>query len=125
MQITQDTADHLGLNDRRNPSESVWGGAKYLRYLYLLTPSELDRKERWALALASYNIGIGHLKDAQKLAEQKKINPYSWYELKQVFPMLANADIAESLEYGYARGNETVQYVDRTLDFYKLLSLRD
>lgn len=124
MQITQDTADHLGLTDREDPTESVFGGAKYLKYLYAMTPPSLDSKERWALTLASYNIGFAHLKDAQKLAIQKGLDSTSWRDLKKILPLLADPSYFESLQFGFARGHETVEYVDRTIAFYKLLALR-
>lgn len=125
MQITKQTARHLGLKDRRDPRQSIFGGTKYLRYLYGRFAKVEDRKERWALALASYNIGFAHIKDAQYLAVQKKLDPYAWRDLKKVLPLLANAKVALGLNYGYARGFETVEYVDRTFAFYKLLALRD
>lgn len=125
MQITQETARHLGLKDRENPQESLWGGAKYLRYLFHTTPSNIDLKERWALALASYNIGLAHLKDAQKLALDKGLNPFSWRDIKKILPTLSDPHVHENLDYGYARGAETVEFVERSFAFYKLLALRD
>jgi membrane-bound lytic murein transglycosylase F len=124
MQITQETADHLGLTDREDPTESIFGGAKYLKDLYAMTPSSLDSKERWALTLASYNVGYAHLKDAQKLAVQKGLDSTSWRDLKKVLPLLADPSYYESLEFGFARGHETVAHVDRTIAFYKLLALQ-
>jgi membrane-bound lytic murein transglycosylase F len=58
MQVTQETADNLGLTDREDPTESVFGGAKYLKYLYAMTPAPLDSKEYWALTLASYSLDL-------------------------------------------------------------------
>lgn len=125
MQITQDTADHLGVQNREDPAESIAGGTRYLRYLFALTPPGLERKERWAITLAAYNIGYAHLRDAQKLAAKRGFNPYAWRDLKNILPLLAEATIYEDLEFGYARGFETVQYVDRTIAFYRLLALRN
>lgn len=121
MQLTQDTADHLGLEDRTDPVQSIWGGAKYLRYLLNKTPNYLNYKDRLYLALAAYNIGYGHLRDAQKLVEKKGKNPYSWRHLREVLPLLEDPSYEAELEYGYARGSETVEFVERVTGFYNLM----
>jgi membrane-bound lytic murein transglycosylase F len=73
------------------------------------------------LALAAYNIGGAHLKDAQKLAEKMGRNPQSWRQLREVLPLLANPEYAADLEYGAARGYETVDFVERVKSFYNLM----
>ena len=88
MQLTTDTAKHMGIEDRTDPLQSIHGGAKYLRYVLDLIPDEVHPKERLALALAAYNIGILHLKDAQTLAEKTGRNPNSWSHLREVLPLL-------------------------------------
>ncbi len=121
MQLTQDTARHLGVEDRTDPLQSIWGGAKYLRYLLNKTPRNLNFKDRTCLALAAYNMGYGHLRDAQKLAVKQGKNPYSWRHLRTVLPLLENPSYVASLEYGYARGRETIEFVDRVTGFYNLM----
>ncbi|WP_374075614.1 membrane-bound lytic murein transglycosylase MltF [Bdellovibrio bacteriovorus] len=122
MQLTTDTADHVGIEDRTDPMQSIWGGSKYLRYLLDKTPTHLNPKDRLALALAAYNIGFAHLKDAQKLAEKMGRNPYSWRHLREVLPLLADPEYAAELEYGPARGYETVDFVERVKSFYNLMN---
>lgn len=121
MQLTEDTAEHLGVEDRTDPLQSISGGAKYLRYLLDKTPSHLNAQDRLALALAAYNIGSAHLRDAQKLAEKHGRNPYSWRHLRTVLPLLADPTYAAELQYGSARGNETVEFVERVKSFYSLM----
>lgn len=121
MQLTQETANQLGVEDRTDPLQSLWGGAKYLRFLLDRTPGTLSSKDRLALALASYNIGWGHLQDAQKLAVQQGKNPNSWRHLRTILPMLEDKTVASELEFGAARGNETVAFVERVLGFYNIL----
>lgn len=122
MQLTEDTAAHVGVEDRTDPMQSIWGGSKYLRYLFDQTPKGLNAKDRMALALAAYNIGWAHLKDAQKLAEKMGRNPYSWRHLREILPLLANPEYSSDLEYGAARGYETVDFVERVTSFYNLMS---
>lgn len=122
MQLTTDTADHVGIDDRTDPQQSIWGGSKYLRYLLNKMPAELNPKDRLAFALAAYNIGFAHLRDAQKLTERLGKNPNSWHHLKEVLPMLADPEYARDLEYGAARGYETVEFVERVKSFYNLMT---
>jgi membrane-bound lytic murein transglycosylase F len=122
MQLTTETALHLGVEDRTDPEQSIKGGSKYLRTLYNGTPRGLNSKDRMALALAAYNVGLAHLKDAQKLAEKMGKNPNSWRQLREVLPLLADPEYAEQLQYGTARGHETVEFVERVKSFYSLMN---
>jgi membrane-bound lytic murein transglycosylase F len=122
MQLTTSTALYLGIEDREDPTQSIQGGAKYLRYLLSLQPKNLNSKDQLALALAAYNIGWAHLKDAQSLAVQMGKNPYSWRHLREILPLLEEPEYAKDLRYGGARGNETVAFVERVKSFYNLLS---
>ena len=121
MQLTHDTAAVVGIQDRRDPQQSVHGGAKYLRYLYRKQPQFLPARERWILTLIAYNVGVAHLWDAQNLASQMGKNPYAWEDLKTVLPLLAHPDYQSQLRYGYARGEEPVGYVRRVLSYMDLL----
>jgi membrane-bound lytic murein transglycosylase F len=69
MQLTQDTAEHMGIDDHRDPEQSIMGGVKYLRKLYKDFREAKD-PDRIYLALASYNVGKGHVLDAQKIAAE-------------------------------------------------------
>lgn len=122
MQLTTDTALHMGVEDRTDPLQSIAGGSKYLRTLYNRTPKSLNTKDRLALALAAYNVGSAHLQDAQKLAAKMGKNPHSWRQLREVLPLLADPDYAAQLQYGPARGHETVQFVERVKSFYTLMA---
>lgn len=121
MQLTEETADHLGVEDRTDPEQSISGGAKYLRLLLDGTPKNLNHQDRLALALAAYNIGSAHLKDAQKLAERRGLNPSSWHHLRKILPLLTDPAFEAELQYGSARGYETVEFVERVKSFYSLL----
>lgn len=122
MQLTRETARHLGVEDREDLDQSLWGGAKYLRALVDQQPARLHPRERLALALAAYNVGPAHLIDAQKLAVARGRSPLSFWDLRLVLPMLSDPAIAAELKYGLARGDEPVQFTDRVLAFYDLLT---
>jgi membrane-bound lytic murein transglycosylase F len=121
MQITKETALFLGIKDRLNVKENIFAGAKYLRFLLHRMPRSLPLKERLSLALVAWNIGLGHLADAKKLARERKLNPNRWSSLKKVLPLLADEDISKKLKYGKARGLEPVHFVSRVMQYYQFL----
>ena len=123
MMLTEDTADHLEIEDRTDLHQSLWGGAKYLRQLIDDQPQFLSDRERLILALISYNVGVAHLMDVQKMAVEEGLNPYAWRDLRRLLPRLADPAIANQLQYGPARGYETVQFVQRVLGFYEIIGL--
>lgn len=124
MQLTQRTATHLGVEDRRDAEQSVLGGSRYLRTLLSRTPANLHFKDRLSLALAAYNIGPGHLKDAQKLAVRRGLDPHSWNDLKKILPLLSQRKYLSQLSYGLARGDEPVKYVDRVRTYYDMIVVK-
>ena len=122
MQITMDTALRLGVDDREDLDQSLWGGAKYLRFLIDRQPVSSHPRERLAMALAAYNVGPSHLRDAQKLAMADGMSANSFWNVRMYLPMLSDPAIAEELDFGGARGDEPVQFTERVLAFYDLLS---
>jgi len=74
-----------------------------------------------AFALAAYNVGLGHVYDAQKLAKKLQKNPNSWKDLKTVLPLLSQKKYYKNLKYGYARGSEPVRYVDAIQQYYNII----
>ncbi len=122
MQITSQTAEHLGIEDREDPAQSIQGGAYYLKYLYNKTPKHLPSVERWAQALSAYNMGWAHVRDARKLAAQLNHNPYRWNEFKVILPKLEQEKYYSKLTFGSARGRETVEFVENVMGYYQLLN---
>ena len=122
MQITEQTAEHIGIEDRRDPIENIRGGAYYLKYLFNKTSPALSTMQRWSHALIAYNLGWGHFRDACRLAHRLSMNPLKWDELKQVLPKLENEEFYSGLNHGFARGTETVEFVDNVFSYYNLLA---
>lgn len=121
MQITKSTAADLGIEDIHNAEENILGGARYLKKLISLFPKDISYNDRVFLALAAYNIGIGHLEDAFNLTYTFGKNPYHWNQLKTVLPKLAQNEYYRNTQYGKARGYETVEYVEKTKAYYHYL----
>jgi len=122
MMLTTATAKDLGVKTRTDPEESISGGALYLRSLIDRLPDEIKEPDRTWIALASYNVGLGHVKDAQLITEQLGGNPYKWEDLKKSLPLLRQKKWYKKTRYGYARGLEPVKYVENIRSYYDILT---
>lgn len=121
MQLTEDTARHLGVQDRLDPKASTLAAARYLRELKEKLPARVQEPDRTWLALAAFNIGLGHLEDARILAQKQKLNPDIWSDVKKTLPLLALPEYYEAAKLGYARGGMPVAFVDRVRAYYDIL----
>jgi membrane-bound lytic murein transglycosylase F len=121
MQITEETARHLGIADRLDARQSAIGAAKYLADLKRRLPPRIAEPDRTWLALAAFNIGIAHLEDARILAQRQKLNPDLWSDVRKVLPLLADPEYYANAKYGYARGGMPVAFVDRVRGYYDIL----
>ena len=125
MMLTEVTADHVGVRNRLDPLQSIDGGARYLREMYERLPEEIQSPDRLWMALAAYNIGFHHLMDARKITAMQHADPNQWLEVEKRLPLLAQSRWYRNLEYGYARGWEPVQYVNRIRSYYDVLKKID
>ncbi|EDM48568.1 Lytic transglycosylase, catalytic [Marinobacter algicola DG893] len=122
MMLTRNTAESLGVMDRLDPAAAIDGGARYLADRHRRLPETIPEPDRTFLALASYNIGRGHLLDARQLARELGKNPDSWDDMKEVLPLKADKRYYPSTRYGYARGYEPVHYVQRIRNYRDVIS---
>jgi membrane-bound lytic murein transglycosylase F len=121
MMLTLPTARAMGVKNRLDPSQSIMGGARYLARMIKRVPEEVEGEDRVWFALAAYNVGFGHLQDARELAARLGQDPNRWHSLKTVFPLLSRKKYYRTLEHGYARGSEPVQYVERIRSYLDML----
>ena len=122
MMLTEDTADRLRVSNRLNARESILAGADYLAILRDELPANIDEPDRTWLALAAYNLGMGHLKGARSLAQGKKLNSDNWYDMKKMLPLLSQPEYYSRLISGRARGGEAVILVENVRAYYDILS---
>jgi membrane-bound lytic murein transglycosylase F len=108
MMLTEDTADLMRVSNRLDPAQSVRAGAQYLSDLRDALPPGVPEPDRLWLALAAYNLGMGHLNAARYLATTQKADPDSWYEMKKILPLLARPQYYSRLKSGKGRGGEAV-----------------
>ena len=122
MMLTEETADRLQIKDRLDARDSIIGGARYFALLKEALPPRIGEPDRTFLALAAYNIGIGHLEDARILAQRANLNPDKWQDVRQVLVRLAEPESFQTLKHGYARGGEALQLVDNIRNHYDILA---
>ncbi len=122
MMLTLRTAGQLGIDDRVDIRESIMGGARYFNDLRGRLPEEIPEPDRTWVAMAAYNVGMGHVYDARKLARVLGKDPNLWVEFREVLPLLSQPQYYENLRYGYARGTEPVRYVRRIRNYYDILN---
>lgn len=125
MMLTLTTAERVGIEDRTDPRQSIRGGAAYLDDLYSRVPESVTGEDRLWFALAAYNVGMGHMYDARRLAERLGRNKDSWDDLAATLPLLSDPEHYATLRYGYARGHEPVRYVEKIREYRAMLSAQD
>lgn len=122
MMLTRDTARYLNIKNRRDPEQSIAGGSRYLREQIDRLPPEIPEPDRTWMALAAYNLGLGHLLDARTLTEQLGGDPNRWVDVRAKLPLLAQSQWHRQTKHGYARGHEAVTYVGNIRTYFDVLA---
>jgi membrane-bound lytic murein transglycosylase F len=123
MQLMPQTADRFGVEAITSPRENIRGGMQLLKWLDGRMALRIeDPEERLKFVLASYNVGIGHVLDAMRLAEKNGKDAKKWddnvdyYVLNKSNPKYYNDPV---VEFGYCRGEEPYHYVREILERYE------
>ena len=120
MMLTGATARFVRVN-RLDAIESIKGGAAYLDYIKKQLPATITEPDRTWVALASYNVGYGHILDVRKICEQHGDDPDKWINIRKHLPKLTQPRWHRKTRYGYARGYEPVHYVRNIRSYYDIL----
>lgn len=119
MQIMPATAAHLGLpmGDIYKPEPNIAAAARYMNELMNAFREVPTNQDRICFALAAYNGGKNHITDAMSLARKHGGNPHSWRDVQPYVLRLAQPEYYRDpvVKYGYMRGSETSNYVDRIM----------
>jgi membrane-bound lytic murein transglycosylase F len=123
MQLMPQTAVRFGCSTSPDAECSIQAATKYLKYLQVLwrkkVPNDIERNK---FVLASYNIGQGHVIDAQNLARELGYQDTVW-----------NSNVAEALllkqqekyytmpivKHGYCYAKEPYQFVGKIEALYE------
>lgn len=124
MQIMPKTARDFGLkkSEMTIPSRSIETAVKILdAYDNIMATVIRDPIERQKFVMASYNAGPGHVLDAIRLAKKYGLDEQKWDDnVEKAMLMKMNRKYYRDpvVRYGYSRGRETVDYVDRIWKYY-------
>jgi membrane-bound lytic murein transglycosylase F len=122
MMLTSETADRMQLSDRLDAHQSILAGAQYLQELKDSLPARVSEPDRTWLALAAYNIGLGHLEDARILTQRRAGNPDLWVDVKKSLPLLTRYDYYSTLKHGYCRGGEALVLTESIRNYFDILA---
>lgn len=122
MQIMPATAERMGVKNYKDPAQNIEGGILMLNWLNKrFIESIPDSAQRIRFVLASYNIGLGHVLDAQRLAEKYGKDRNIWDDNVDYY--LLNKSMKKYykdsvVHYGYCRGEHAYNYVNRVVTNY-------
>lgn len=121
MMLTEATADYLHIDDRMDPQSSIFGGAEFFARQIERIADSVPEPDRTWMALAAYNVGFYHVKDARQIVEWQGGDPDTWIDISNVLPLLAKRKWYSRVPHGYARGWEPVLYVNNIRRYYNIL----
>ncbi len=114
FQVMPATGAELGFRDLKDPEQGTHAGVKYMAGLIQQFEPTLPLKERVRFALASYNVGRGHVLDARRLAREQGWDADKWFgNVAKAMLLLQEDRYARRARHGYCRGEEPVAYVSQ------------
>ncbi len=122
MQLMPNTAERFGVDSLASPNANIQAGVRFLKWLDSQLSDIKDSTERLKFVLAAYNVGLGHVLDARRLAKKNGENPDVWsgnvdyYLLNKSKPKYYKDPV---VKYGYCRGDETYDYVSEIIHRYE------
>ena len=123
MQLMPAVMERYGIDYESSPEQQLEAGGKLLQYLeHCLENKIADSTERIKFVLASYNAGLGHVYDAQRLARKYGKDPDVWEDNVDFF--ILNKSKAQyyndtCCRAGYLRGTETFRFVSEVLERFE------
>lgn len=123
MQVMPATAQWLGFNDdaAKKPVKNIEIGVKLLKWLDKRFINSIpEQEERIKFILASYNIGYGHITDAQNLTEKYGYNRNNWADVREFLLKKSQPEyyLDPVVKSGRCVGKETYSYVDDVLNCF-------
>ena len=123
MQVMPETGQYFGVRDLWNPEKNISVGVRFIKFLDDYWKNTVtDDDERRKFVLASYNVGLTHVIDAQKLTKKygKKIDKWEdnvgYYLALKSNPKYYRDALSLA---GYCRCDGPVIYVKQVLKRYE------
>lgn len=117
MQLTTETATHLGVEDRMDMSKTIDAAAIYIKQLRDRLPKSINEPERTWFAVGAYNVGLKHVLNAYNKALKEGKDATRWQTIGALLPQL----------YGepFPQGSQAKKYVERVQIFTDILRFYD
>ena len=123
MQLMPSTAKSFGLEDPFDPQQNIEAGTKYLNIIQkrFAKDSTISKSDIIKFTLASYNVGMGHVIDARRLATKHVGSDNIWTNSVDTFmllkqkPMYYNDSV---VKYSYCKGSAPYYYVEKIMSVY-------
>ncbi len=120
MQMMPVTYERYGLTDTSTVEEQIWGGVKYIKFLYNIFVNKVDTSDIYYFVAGSYNSGPGHILDAITLCKKYEGDYEHWESVKEYLLLKSHKDYYSDpdVKCGYYPGKHTVNYVQEVMDRY-------
>lgn len=120
MQLMPATAREQGCKSPYSPDDNIKAGVAYLAKLRDYTEYNVSPGNRVCFALAGYNGGYGHLRDARKLAAEQGLNPNVWRDnVEKAYHLLSQNRYSSRARYGSCRADIITKYVNGILILFQ------
>ena len=121
MMLTEATADYLGIEDREDPRDSIFGGAQYFARQTERVADTVAEPDRTWMALAAYNVGFNHIKDARMIVEWQGGDPDTWVDIRKHCRCLRNANGIRRYRTATREAGSRCLYVNNIRAYYNIL----
>jgi len=119
MQVMPRTGRQMGYQNLLEPENGLRAGVEYLDWVRDRFEPSLEPDERLWFALAAYNAGAGHVRDARRLARKNGWDPDRWFgNVERAILLKQDPKVYKQTRFGYCRGSETANYVRQIRDRY-------
>lgn len=125
MMLTEETAARMRVRDRLDPAQSILGGARNFKLMLDSIGDDVTGPDRQWMAVAAYNLGLGHLRGARQIADTMGRDNRTWVSLRTMLPLMSRPSFARRLKAGPARGGEAVHMTENVRAFYDILRRLD
>ena len=117
MQLTNETAEFLGVENRMDMSQSINAAGDYILFLKSKLPRRIEEPQRTWFAVGAYNMGLKHILYAYRKAREMRLERTQWNTISQLLPSL----------YGrpFAQGRQARDYVERIQIFTDIIRFYD
>jgi len=124
MQLMPQTAVRFGCTSTPTAECSIQAATKYIKYLSTLWAKKVfNENERVKFVLASYNMGQGHIIDAQNLARELGMKDSVWDGHVAEALLLKQQEkyyTMKCVKHGYCNAREPITFVQKILGTFEL-----